>query len=57
MEGGRPDDGRDDGAKATELGGGVFLPAFDSPQGRLAGIVDPFGAMFSVINPTGVPQQ
>jgi predicted enzyme related to lactoylglutathione lyase len=44
-------------AKATELGGSVFLPAFDSPQGRLAGIVDPFGAMFSVINPTGVPQQ
>jgi uncharacterized protein len=44
-------------AKAKELGGDVFLPAFDSPQGRMAGIVDPFGAMFSVINPTGVPQQ
>jgi len=43
-------------AKATELGGNAFLPAFDSPQGRLAGIVDPFGARFSVINPTGVPQ-
>lgn len=43
-------------AKATELGGDIFLPAFDSPQGRLAGIVDPFGARFSVINPTGVPQ-
>lgn len=44
-------------AKANELGGGVFLPAFDSPQGRIAGIVDPFGAMFSVISPTGVPGQ
>jgi predicted enzyme related to lactoylglutathione lyase len=44
-------------AKASELGGSVFLPAFDSPQGRLAGIVDPFGAMFSVISPPGVPQQ
>jgi uncharacterized protein len=44
-------------AKAQELGGAVYLPAFDSPQGRLAGIIDPFGAMFSVINPTGVPQQ
>jgi len=44
-------------AKATELGGGVFLPAFDSPQGRMAGIIDPFGAMFSVISPTGVPEQ
>lgn len=44
-------------AKANELGGGVFLPAFDSPQGRIAGIVDPFGAMFSVISPTGVPEQ
>lgn len=44
-------------AKATELGGNAFLPAFDSPQGRLAGIVDPFGARFMVINPTGVPQE
>lgn len=48
--------------KAGELGGSVYLAAFDSPQGRMAGLVDPSGAMFSVINPTvinpdGVPAQ
>ena len=34
------------------------IPAISTTDGiELAGIVDPFGAMFSVINPTGVPQQ
>jgi predicted enzyme related to lactoylglutathione lyase len=36
-------------AKATELGGGVTAPPTDIPQGRFAGLSDPQGAAFSVI--------
>ena len=37
-------------AKATELGGAVFVPAMDIPEvGRMAVIGDPQGAAFSVI--------
>lgn len=35
-------------AKATELGGSVFLPAMDMGTGRFGGLVDPTGAMFMV---------
>ena len=37
------------GAKATELGGSVLVPPFDTPVGRMAVIVDPQGAVFSII--------
>jgi uncharacterized protein len=36
-------------AKATELGGTVPVPPFDSPVGRMAVIGDPQGAVFSII--------
>jgi len=36
-------------AKATELGGAVVVPPFDSPVGRMAVIGDPQGAVFSII--------
>jgi uncharacterized protein len=36
-------------AKATELGGSVVVPPFDSPVGRMAVIGDPQGAVFSII--------
>lgn len=37
-------------AKAESLGGKVMVPPMDTPVGRFAGITDPQGAMFSVIN-------
>jgi uncharacterized protein len=36
-------------AKITELGGGVSMPAMDSPAGRFAVVRDPAGAVFAVI--------
>ncbi len=36
-------------AKATELGGSVQAPVFDTPQGPMAVLRDPQGGMFSVI--------
>ena len=36
-------------AKATELGGSVVAPPFDTPVGRMAVIGDPQGAVFSII--------
>lgn len=35
-------------AKVTELGGSVAVPAEDAPYGRLAAVVDPTGARFSL---------
>ena len=35
-------------ATATELGATVLRPAEDSPNGRLADLLDPFGAMFKI---------
>jgi len=36
-------------AKATELGGTVLMPPMDSPPGRMAAVMDPSGAAFSII--------
>jgi uncharacterized protein len=38
-------------AKATELGGSVGAPPFDTPYGRVAVLVDPTGGHFSVVQP------
>ena len=43
------DDADATAAKATELGGSVIVPPFDTPVGRIAILSDPQGAMFSVI--------
>jgi uncharacterized protein len=40
-------------AKATELGGSVLVPPFDTPVGRMAVLRDPQGATFSIIRPAG----
>ncbi|MEI2736162.1 MAG: VOC family protein [Rhodoblastus sp.] len=37
--------------RATAAGGIVGVPAFDMPYGRMAVIVDPFGAAFSIVQP------
>lgn len=43
-------------AKARELGGGVRMPATDAAGvGRMAKLVDPYGARFAVIK--SVPQE
>ena len=42
-------------AKATELGGSVLVPAFDTPIGRMAVIADPQGAVFSIFQPAPQP--
>lgn len=36
-------------AKSTELGGGVIVPAFDVPVGRMAVLSDPVGAAISIV--------
>ena len=36
-------------AKAVALGGSVLMPAQDSPHGRFAGLADPMGAAFNVV--------
>ncbi len=43
------DDADSTAAKAESLGGKVMVPPMDTPVGRMAGLVDPQGAMFSVI--------
>ena len=43
-------------AAAAANGGSVVMPAFDSPFGRLAGLTDPAGAMFCVIETAGAAQ-
>jgi predicted enzyme related to lactoylglutathione lyase len=40
-------------AKATELGGSVLVPPFDTPPGRIAVLRDPQGATFSILQPAG----
>ena len=42
-------------AKATELGGSVLVPPFDTPVGRLAVLGDPQGAVFSIIQQAPQP--
>lgn len=37
--------------KARELGGNVMHGPFDTPHGRVAVVADPYGAVFSVIQP------
>ena len=37
--------------QATALGASVMMPAKDSPYGRFAGLTDPQGAMFYVVQP------
>lgn len=43
------DDADSTAAKAASLGGKIMVPPMDTPVGRFAGIVDPQGAMFSLI--------
>lgn len=38
-------------ARVRELGGAVMHGPFDSPHGRIAVVADPYGAVFSVIQP------
>jgi hypothetical protein len=40
-------------ARAVELGGSVLVPAQDSPHGRFAGLADPMGAAFNVVQVDG----
>ena len=40
-------------ARATELGGSVLVPPFDTPVGRIAVLRDPQGAAFSILQPAG----
>ncbi len=42
---------------ATDNGGSLFMGPMDSEAGRMAGIVDPTGAMFTAIQPTNVDDQ
>jgi uncharacterized protein len=49
------DDADATAAKATELGGSVVVPPFDTPVGRIAVLRDPQGAVFSVIKSTPPP--
>ena len=36
-------------AKATEMGGNVIAPPFDTPYGRMAVVADDQGAVFAVM--------
>ena len=49
------DDADATAAKATELGGKVIVPPFDTSVGRMAVLSDPQGAVFSIIKPTPPP--
>lgn len=50
--------GTDEAAKrATELGGSVGAPPFDTPYGRIAVLADPSGGHFSVVTPTQPPAE
>jgi len=42
-------------AKVAELGGQVLVEPFDTPVGRIAVFMDPQGANFSVLQPSGEP--
>jgi predicted enzyme related to lactoylglutathione lyase len=42
-------------AAAEAAGGSVTRPAMDTPFGRMAGLIDPFGAPFTVAQNTGQP--
>jgi predicted enzyme related to lactoylglutathione lyase len=42
-------------AKAVELGGQVLVEPFDTPVGRIAVLMDPQGANFSVLKSSGEP--
>ncbi len=42
----------DAAASAAEDGGSVLSPPFDTPYGRMAGLVDPGGAAFWVVQDT-----
>ena len=42
-------------SRATELGGSVGAPPFDTANGRIAVLVDPAGGHFSVVTPTRPP--
>ena len=41
----------DDARRATDLGGSVGAPPFDTTYGRIAVLVDPAGGHFSVVTP------
>ena len=43
-------------AAAERHGGGVLRGPFDSPYGRFAVVLDPFGAMFALITPPAAPR-
>ena len=43
-------------AKCEELGGSVTMPPIDTSVGRMVGLQDPHGAMFTAIKLT-MPQQ
>ena len=49
------DDADATAAKATEQGGSVLAPPFDTPVGRMAVLSDPQGAVFSIIKTTPPP--
>ena len=38
-------------ARAEQLGASVNVPAFNSPLGRTAGLVDPHGHVFGLVQP------
>jgi len=42
-------------SRATELGGSVGAPPFDTAFGRIAVLSDPAGGHFSVVTPTRPP--
>jgi predicted enzyme related to lactoylglutathione lyase len=42
-------------AKASDLGGSVLVPPFDTPVGRMAVIGDPQGAVFSIVQQAPQP--
>ena len=43
-------------AAAEKAGGTVLVPVFDTPYGRMAGLLDPAGAVFWIAQNTGQPQ-
>ena len=49
------DDADATAVKATELGGSVIVPPFDTPVGRMAVLSDPQGAVFSIFEAPAPP--
>ena len=43
-------------AKATDLGGSVIAPPFDTPYGRMAVVADDQGAVFAVMTSAFAPE-